>query len=452
MMATAVDVPLDAWLGHQARISADKLAAAISATRLVLDRRGFGQVVRPARGSVLASPETDLAGGPDYFFHWLRDAAVVMDAVRRLAARPDGAAWVARFEDWVRFSLALGRIDGAAFLRAGDFRAGVARDFLQWVRPDAEIAALAGDAVLDDVRVNADGGPDFIKWSRPQHDGAAMSALAALRFWRDGRSSGDAARAELEMLIRRDLAYTLRRTKASSYDIWEEERGHHYYTRLVQCAALSHGAAWAARIGDGAAALDYGTAAARLEAGLDEFWSEDGGFYRSRLPGPGTSEGKALDFAVIFAVLHAGRETGRHSLADPRSAATFARLEAMFADDYALNRGSPAPFAFGRFRGDVYYSGGAYYFSSFGAAEFCYRQAVSGAAAPRAALARGDAIMDALRRFVPADGALSEQFDQTTGAQVSAKNLTWSYAAFLTALEARKAALAAAEDGGGGGE
>jgi glucoamylase len=325
-----------------------------------------------------------------------------------------------------------------------DFRRGVAPEFRKFLRPDEEIAALAGARVLDDVRFNADGSPDVIKWSRPQQDGAAMGALAALRFWQAGTSSSGAARARLGAMIRRDLDYTLGRCGAPGFDIWEEEFGHHYYTRLVQATALRDGAGWAREQGDDARQAEYGEAAAQLEAGLETFWS-DAGFYRSRLAGPTVSEGKALDFAVILAVLHAGRAGGRHSVLDERVEATFARLAALFAEDYLLNRGHAAPFAFGRFRGDVYYSGGAYYFSSFGAADYLYRRAAAlrGAAAADA-LARGDAIMAALRRHIPDSGELSEQFDRTTGAQTSARNLTWSYAALLAAAAARRAARRAA--------
>jgi len=87
----------------------------------------------------------------------------------------------------------------------------------------------------------------------------------------------------------------------------------------------------------------------------------------------------------------------------------------------------------GRYAGDVYYSGGAYYFSTLGAAEFCYR------AGDRA---RGDAFLETVRRFTPENGLMSEQFDQTTGAQTSAKDLAWSYAAFLSCVHAREAIAA----------
>jgi len=445
-------LPLDAWIERQARISAAKLAGAVSATSLVHRRRHFGQTLRPAKGSVLASPETEMGdAGPDYFFHWLRDAAVVMDAALVLIGEEGASAWIERFEDYVRFSLSVGRISGPRLLASGDdFRAGVAKDFLQFVRPNAEIAAVEGDRALDDVRCNADGTLDFIKWSRPQHDGAAAEALVALRFWDRNRSSNEGARRELAALIRRDLDYSFTRRAEPCFDLWEEESGHHYYTRLVQFAALDRGARWMEKAGDRERARRFDGAAAELRRVLDGFWSADSGIYRSRMPPGGADGPKALDIAVILAVLHTRLDSGPHSVLDPRMRATLARLEALFAADYALNRGQARPFAFGRYKGDRYFSGGAYYFSSFGAAEFHYRLAgavragADGAGASAASLiAEGDAILDGIRRHVPESGTLSEQFDQGNGAQTSAKNLTWSYAAFLTAWDARRAALGA---------
>ena len=58
-----------------------------------------------------------------------------------------------------------------------------------------------------------------------------------------------------------------------------------------------------------------------------------------------------------------------------------------------------------------------------------------------AVLERGDMFMAMVRTHTPASGELSEQFDQTNGAQTSAKNLAWSHAAFITAFASRKAAV-----------
>lgn len=427
--------PLAEWIERQAAISAAKLAGAVSATHLTFHRPGFGQTVRPAKGSILASPETTLGDAPDYFFHWMRDAAAVMEAMRILAAgAPDAAAWIERFEDCVRFSLALGSSPG------GDNRAKVTPDFEKFVRPDAEMAALQGERVLDDVRYGADGALDFIKWSRPQHDGAALEAIVAMRFWRDGRSSKAEARAQLAELIRRDLDYAAARVEAPGYDIWEEELGQHYYPRFVQCVALETGAGWIGAAGDTARASAYRAAAARLAPVLDGFWSDADGFYRSRMAPPGAPNPKALDMSTILAVLHAGRESGRHSVLDERVAATLTRLKRHYAAAYPLNHERGVPFALGRYPGDRYFDGGAWYLCSFAAAEYEYRRAAL--LRDAAFIAHGDAILEAVRANVPHSGALSEQFHPATGTQLSARNLTWSYAAFVTASDARKAALA----------
>jgi glucoamylase len=95
--------------------------------------------------------------------------------------------------------------------------------------------------------------------------------------------------------------------------------------------------------------------------------------------------------------------------------------------------------AMGRYAHDRYYSGGAYYFSTLGAAEFYFRAGV-GTADPARLIDRGDAFLNTVRAFTPRSGDLSEQFDQTTGEQRSAPHLAWSYAAFISCIAARKAA------------
>jgi glucoamylase len=120
---------------------------------------------------------------------------------------------------------------------------------------------------------------------------------------------------------------------------------------------------------------------------------------------------------------------------------TLARLETLFGDLYPINRNRDpgrAP-AMGRYAGDVYFSGGAYFFSTFGAAEFYYC-AASRAQDPQRLLERGDAFLRTARTFTPASGDLAEQFDQATGEPRSARHLAWSYAAFISCIAARRRA------------
>ena len=123
---------------------------------------------------------------------------------------------------------------------------------------------------------------------------------------------------------------------------------------------------------------------------------------------------------------------------------TLSRLESVFAHTLGINRHLPpecAP-ALGRYDGDAYFGGGAWYVATLAAAEFCYRAALR-CPAPATCdwLTRGDAFVATVRRYTPDSGDLSEQIDRDTGEQRSAQHLTWSYAAFITCIAARGAAL-----------
>lgn len=48
--------------------------------------------------------------------------------------------------------------------------------------------------------------------------------------------------------------------------------------------------------------------------------------------------------------------------------------------------------------------------------------------------------MSIVQKYTPSNGAMSEQFDKSSGSPLSAADLTWSYAALLTAVAARNQA------------
>jgi glucoamylase len=438
---------LEDWLGGEYRHAATAMLRSVSARGIVKERPGFGQTVRPAAGSVVASPVLGAYDpDPDYFFHWFRDSAIVLDSVRLLyEANELGAAALVHFADFVRFSLALRELDGRALGAAPEWRGKVAADFEQFVRGE-ELYAVRGDAVYADTRVNPDGTLDISRWSRPQHDGAPLRALTVLRWLRTLRHApaADAARADAERLLRIDLALTAARWREPSVDIWEEELGSHYFTLRVSAAALHEGAAWLQDRGETSEATALRFDAETIRAELDRFWLEDAGHYASRIPPPGKTSTKLLDIAVILAAVHAGDGLDAHSARDPRMHATLAELERLFDSSYAINRDRPrgrAP-AMGRYAGDAYYSGGAYYFSTLGAAELCFLAAGAqppGSEAREHWAAHGDEFLETVRAFTPPSGDLAEQFDQRTGEQTSAKHLAWSYAALISCVAARRA-------------
>lgn len=437
------------WLHREYGYAATAMLASVSPVHLVQKRPGFGQTMHAKRGSIVASPV--LAAWdpePDYFFHWYRDSAVVVDSMRMLYEDGTlGDEGLVHLTEFVRFSLSLEVLDGRDLVASPSWRERVIPEFRKYERTDEDLAAVHGKRVAAEARVNPDGTLDISKWCRPQHDGAPLRAIALLRWIRipsvRAKLTPDAL-ADVFRLIRSDVAFTIAHWRDPSFDIWEEELGHHYYTLRVAAAALSDGADWLAAEGRSEDAVSLRSEVAEILRTLDDFWSEEGGYYRARVPASGTRSQKELDISAILGVVHASDPTStdgqRHTVLDPRMHSTLQRLEALFDAGYAINRDRSrerGP-AMGRYAGDAYFSGGAYYFSTLGAAEFCFRAAAV-ARNRREWIERGDGFLATVRAFTPESGELSEQFDQTTGAQTSARHLAWSYAAFISSVVARRA-------------
>jgi glucoamylase len=433
---------LDEWLTLQFRHSAQAMLRSVSASSITYVRAGFGQRITPKPGSVVASPVPGAYDPePDYFFHWFRDSALVIDALRLLYLRgdPGADALPGQFADFVNFSLELEHLDGARLLRSPGWRDRFAAGYLQYVRSDEDFAAVRGPGVAADTRVNPDGSLDVSRWARPQHDGPPLRALCVLRWLRDARFDAKTTVAA-QTLLQHDLAFTLQHWSVPCFDIWEEELGLHYYALRVSAAALELGSQWLGQHGY-PLARDCSAAAQSALTRLDAYWDASGGCLRSRVLSEGRVSAKQLDISVLLAAVHVDGD-GAHTAADPRLLATLAKLEALFDGEYAINRNRPPGqgVAMGRYQGDVYFSGGAYFFSTLGAAELCYRAALQ-ASDPRALIARGDAFMQTVHRFTPAGGDMSEQFDQNDGAPRSAQQLAWSYAGLISSVTARDAAL-----------
>ena len=151
--------PLDRWIEHQYRHSARALLRSVSPVGIVKARPGFGRTVTPRKGSIVASPVLGAYDPePDYFFHWYRDSAIVVDALRMLFEDTSvDVDALAHFADFVRFSLSLRELDGRALGRSSSWRNAVAPDFRQYVRTDEDLSAVQGEAVAGETRVNPDG-------------------------------------------------------------------------------------------------------------------------------------------------------------------------------------------------------------------------------------------------------------------------------------------------------
>ncbi|KGJ05334.1 glucoamylase [Paracoccus halophilus] len=425
--------PDPGWIEAQRLASARAMRGACSATHLTRHRAGFGWTLRPAAGSMLASPR--MAGWdpePDYFHHWVRDSAIVLRAVPLAIATEPGtrAFWRQHLADFIGFSLSISD-PGRRGPARNPLRVTTRASHAQYLRADAELAALSGAGWLEEPRVAADGTPDPEQWSRPQDDGPALRASAVMEML---DLLPDTARPGAEALIARDLTHTARIAGRPCIGPWEETPPRRTtFTLLAQWDALDRGCAQGR---EGAPDSPLRAAADRVAALLAAAEDPATGGWRESVEAPAGR----LDAATCLAILHAGRHSGPFAITHPRMRATMAALEAGFADLYPINRDRPVA-AIGRWLGDAYFDGNPWYPATLGFAELHYRIAATG---EPGAFARAEAWMHLIQQVAPQPaGPLPEQFDRRDGRPVSCLDLAWSAAAFLAAAAARDMALQA---------
>ncbi len=243
----------------------------ISPVDIIKARPHFGQVIVPKPGSVVASPVLAAYDpDPDYFFHWYRDSAVVMDALRLL--RSDLPQAETLFHDHVRFSLDLASLDGRRVCRPIGAPQRSQR-FRSLPAQGSRCGAWHGHSRRDARQSRWHLGCQRL--AKAPERRPASRALMLLR-WGGGGRCRDLAPVCLILRLCRAMR------AGSSFDIWEEEFGLHAYTLRVSAAALEQGAAWLDARGHKADAGRCRTEAAVIESVLDDFWMEEQSHIRSR--------------------------------------------------------------------------------------------------------------------------------------------------------------------------
>jgi len=248
-------------------------------------------------------------------------------------------------------------------------------------------------------------------------------------------------------------------------------------------AALLRGAAVAAAHGDSARQALYEEAA--QERVVDP-WPGHTLSASGAMPGalgecPSTEpsqacveQGKALDSVVFLALVHAG--DAATTAVDPVSVTVARTVDAYneaFCNAYPINNKGLPGIVYGRYLKDAYGSGSRgnpWVLLTAALANVLYRAGRSAAASPpsqpaidawrvtfgpdfgtdgaglpTAFVAAGDSVLRRLRMHVAPEDEdhLYEQIDRTSGHQYNAKDLTWSYAETLAALQQRRQALSA---------
>ncbi|KAF2200084.1 hypothetical protein GQ43DRAFT_418778 [Delitschia confertaspora ATCC 74209] len=470
---------LTAWLEREENVALDKLLANIG------PRGRNGRDAAP--GSIIASPSRE---HPNYFYQWVRDAAITISTLVNLYTEDPfsnlsyGLSEILDQYASLQYKLQhtenpSGNFDNLEGLGEPKFEADGSPFISSWGRPQRDGPALRAIALMSYLRAYNASHP--LLWTSD----AAESWFSPLY------------KAELpaNSIIKADLEYVSHFWNQTGFDLWEEVEGLHFFTAMVQYRALREGADLALAFGDAGAADWYKQQAGSLAGFIRRFWDQEKGHLVETLE----SDRSGLDCGLLLGSIHGfpSPELNHEPLYPPFSDEILVSLLAFILDQrnrFPINAAPPgtteipSPLSgtgLGRYPEDDYdgygitpAGGNPWFLCTSSAAEIFYRTVShllasktltvttlslpfysallsSTSFVPQAdkiynssdALfyevieqlkTTGDSFIEVMKNHADTDGALSEQFDRVTGFERGARDLTWSYGAFLQAVWARR--------------
>lgn len=405
-------VPAIKWLNSKAPLAHDKIFANISPPDGL-------------PGAVIAARRTNVE--PDYYYHWVRDAAITMQSL----------------------------IDSYQRQPASELKIKIRHAIFDYVDFSTLIQTTVKDGQLGEPKFYVDGQVFREPWGRPQNDGPALRAISLIS-WANILIAEDNEALVWQKLynnhipatspIKKDLEYISHHWKDPSYDLWEEVKGTHFYTLMVIRKALLQGAKLAHHFNDHAAGDWYTSQARQIELELQHFWDGERGYFKATINQVGGADYKLsnLDTAVILGLLHGGMNDGFLGWDNPKVKATIQKLITTFAALYPINHGNLPGIAIGRYPEDLYagdnFNGGnPWPVCTFAIAEALYNYAALLEAKGQSSsqiMEKAHSLVERVRYHAYPDGSLDEQIDRYSGYMVSAKDLSWNYAALLSTRRA----------------
>ncbi|TFK40744.1 glucoamylase [Crucibulum laeve] len=400
-------------------------------------------------GVVIASPSTT---NPNYLFTWTRDSSLVFKTIIDQYTRGSDTSLRSTIDDFVAAETTLQQISN----------------------PSGTVSSGGLGEPKFNVDLTAFTGP----WGRPQRDGPALrsTALIAYANWLVANGNTSYVTSKLWPIIKLDLDYVSTFWNQTGFDLWEEVSSSSFFTTAVQHRALREGIALANKLGQTSVVSGYTTQANNVLCFLQSYWNPTGSFITSNTGGgrSGKDANSALASIHTFDAA-AGCDAATFQPCSDKALASLKVYVDSFRSIYGINSGIAAnqAVATGRYPEDVYFNGNPWYLTTAAVAEQLYdalivwnqqksitvtstslaffRQFSSTVAAGTFASSTptfttlttavktfADGFLAINAKYTPSNGGLAEQFDKSTGTPLSAVDLTWSYAAALTAFDARK--------------
>jgi glucoamylase len=364
-------------------------------------------------GAVAAAPDLHTPGG-SYFYHWARDGALTINTLFRYTNKTFSEKYTNAYLNWIQM------IQNKKDPNGIDIR----------TEPKYEIPS--GNAYT--------GG-----WCRPQNDGPGLQAISLINSVSDEQKSWST--------IKYNLDYIVSGYNSNTCDLWEEITSTDFFwNRITMAKALSLGSQFANSLGYTSDAENWLNTANLIKLNIyNTHWN---GFYYYE------SNNRPVDGAVIVAL-------NVDDFIDPLSyevASTIYYYNQVFSSEYPINLKDKNLYGilYGRYPGDVYAGGNPWILTTAALSSLMYRIShqlnVGNKMSQNTLLMwsmalnykfttedsnelssffknQGDGLLLRIKNYIkPYDYHMYEQIDKNSGQQISAYDLTWSYAEVLNAL------------------
>tara|TARA_B100000214_G_scaffold186021_1_gene134093 strand:- start:21 stop:1184 length:1164 start_codon:yes stop_codon:yes gene_type:complete len=155
------------------------------------------------KGIIIASPSTV----PPYKFHWIRDSALVMRVFIDMYTRTKES----KYFEYI----------------------------INYIENESKVQDLPTLSGLGEPKINIDCTPFNGDWGRPQNDGPALRGIMMVKIINIFKYNYDVLINQLiRPIIIKDIKYIIENYDKISFDLWEEKKGWHFYTRMVQLKFL----------------------------------------------------------------------------------------------------------------------------------------------------------------------------------------------------------------------
>ena len=326
-------------------------------------------------GSIMASPSTD----PDYRFHWVRDAAIVIKSIITLYKENPLPKYMRIFENYIMTE----------------------REHIK--HHPAE------------PKFNLDKSPYTGDWGRPQNDGPAMRGIVCLKLLKimPQKFAG-----HLLKIIRSDLSYTIDEIDQPCFDLWEEEFGYHIYTRMVQTKFIMEALHYP-RVVNNESKLSQATFERAIHY-LSHHFTVDGINASYNTQG---QISRKYDASFLLALSHVDYKL---PLLDNNSKQINNYITTMteeFKKIYPISHKLDIPLL-GRYLDDKYFDGNPWIITTIALYQYWNKshQPLEG-------------ITQFLTLLKEKKMDLPEQLERTTGTDCSVEKLTWNYAELITLMD-----------------